>query len=262
MAEITGMQFANTVLNDYYSNILKELPADTIERAVISTPEQTVESITEQVRGYLQPQYESAVRQRQEQTKQNKAAIDVDAASRGMQPSTWVSDSKTRQLNAEASDIADLGSDYTATLAENVATQYENYLNHKAGVDEVNAGNQIEVDKWNSQVKTALEELAYSRALGEFQRSPNGRGYVAPSGGDGGYGSSGGSSGASGGWTITSKDANGNYVTVNTNSRSDMYQAVANRLGGTTTKGYTSGNSYTSGSTTVNGKTASKNKYD
>ena len=86
--------------------------------------------------------------------------------------------------------IADLGSDYSSTLAEKVSSQYENYLNRKAGIDEVNAGNQIEVDKWNSQVKTALEELAYTRALGELQRNPNGRGYVAPSGG--GSGGSGG----------------------------------------------------------------------
>lgn len=193
MAETsTGMQFANTVLNDYYSKIIKELPADTIERAVISTPEQTVDSIAAQVRSYLQPQYESSVRQRQEQTKQNQAAIDVDAASRGMAPSTWVTDSKARQLSAEASDIADLSGQYSSTLAQQVASQYDSYLNRKAGIDEVNAGNQIEVDKWNSQVKTALEELAYTRALGEFQRSPNGRGYVAPTGGGGGYGGGGG----------------------------------------------------------------------
>lgn len=229
MAETTGMQFANTVLNDYYSKIIKELPADTIERAVISTPEQSVESISEQVRGYLQPQYDASVRQRQEQTKQNQAAIDVDAASRGMTPSTWVTDSKSRQLSAEASDIADLGSNYTSTLAEQVASRYENYLNRKAGIDEVNAGNQIEVDKWNSQVKTALEELAYTRALGEFQRSPNGRGYVAPSGG-GGYGggdSGGGSSGSGKGWWVYDGKTTSNYTNY-----SEMKAAVARRLGG------------------------------
>lgn len=191
MADVTGMTFANTVLNDYYSKIIKELPADTIERAVISTPEQSVDSIAEQVKSYLQPQYESSVRQRREQTKQNQAAIDVDAASRGMAPSTWVTDSKSRQLSAEASDIANMSGNYASTLAQQVAAQYDSYLNRKAGIDEVNANNQIAVDKWNSQVKAALEELAYTRALAEFQRSPNGRGYVAPSGGGGG-GDSGG----------------------------------------------------------------------
>ena len=224
MAETTGMQFANTVLNDYYSKIIKELPADTIERAVISTPEQSVESILEQVRGYLQPQYDASVRQRQEQTKQNQAAIDVDAASRGMTPSTWVTDSKSRQLSAEASDIAGIGSNYTSTLAEQVASRYENYLNRKAGIDEVNAGNQIEVDKWNSQVKTALEELAYTRALGEFQRSPNGRGYVAPSGGGD---SGGGSSGSGKGWWVYDGNTTANYTKY-----SDMKAAVARRLSG------------------------------
>lgn len=185
MADVTGMQFANTVLNDYYSKIITELPADTIEYTPITTPEQTTESIAEQVRGYLQPQYESAVRERKEQTTQNQAAIDVDAASRGMTPSTWVTDSKARQLDSEASDIADLGSDYSSTLAQSVASQYENYLTRKAGIDEVNAGNQITVDQWNSQVKTALEELAYSRALAEYQRNPNGRGYTGSSGSSG-----------------------------------------------------------------------------
>lgn len=225
MAETsTGMQFANTVLNDYYSKIIKELPADTIERAVISTPEQTVDSIAAQVRSYLQPQYESSVRQRQEQTKQNQAAIDVDAASRGMAPSTWVTDSKARQLTAEASDIADLSGQYSSTLAQQVASQYDRYLNRKAGIDEANAGNQIEVDKWNSQVKTALEELAYTRALGEFQRSPNGRGYVAPSGGGD---SGGGSSGSGKGWWVYDGNTTANYTKY-----SDMKAAVARRLSG------------------------------
>ena len=189
---MTGMRFAKPVLDEYYRSIIKELPANTIDRAVISTPEQTTASIAEQVKSYLQPQYDMSVRQRQEQTKQNQAAIDVDSASRGMGASTWTSDSKSRQLMAEASDVANLGSNYTSTLAQQVASQYESYLNRKAGIDEANANNQIEVDKWNSQVKTALEELAYSRALQEYQRSPGGRN---PSGGTGGGGGSGTNSG-------------------------------------------------------------------
>lgn len=165
-----GWSSSNKRLDSLYQTAIKTLPANEIERAVISTPEMSLSSITEQVRSYLQPQYDESVRQRQAQTKQYKADIDADAYSRGMGSSTWVTDSKNRQLAAEASDIASLGSAYNANLAQNVAAQYENYLNRKASVDEINAANQIDVDKWNSQVRTALEQLAYERALEEYKR--------------------------------------------------------------------------------------------
>lgn len=180
MADISGMKFQNSKLDAFYQSALKALPANTIERAAISTPEQSVDSISEQVRAYLDPYYRNATSKRQAQTQQYKTEIDADATSRGMGASTYVTDMKNRQLVAEAADIAALNNEYASTLAQNVAQTYENYLNRKASVDEINADNQIEVDKWNSQVQTALEQLAYTRAMEEYRRA-----MAASSGGGG-----------------------------------------------------------------------------
>lgn len=207
-----GWSSSNKRLDSLYQTAIKTLPVNKIERAVISTPEMSLSSITEQVRSYLQPQYEESVRKRQAQTKQYKADIDADAYSRGMGASTWVTDSKNRQLAAEASDIASLGSSYNANLAQNVATQYENYLNRKASVDEINAANQIDVDKWNSQVLTALEQLAYERALEEYKRG-------------GGTASGGGSSSGSGG-SSGSGTPNSDGISVNIGTLDDYKNSL------------------------------------
>ena len=64
----------------------------------------------------MRPSYDKQIKQRQEAAAANRAAIDTDAAARGMGSSTWVTDVKNRQRNAEASDIQGINSDYNAAL--------------------------------------------------------------------------------------------------------------------------------------------------
>ena len=91
----------------------------------LTLPEQSLDSITEQLAQIYRPQVERAIAQRYGATKQQKAAIDVDAASRGMGTSTWVTDAKNRIMNAEAADIAGLESDYASQLAGDAFKQYQ-----------------------------------------------------------------------------------------------------------------------------------------
>ena len=53
---------------------------------------------------------------------------------------------------------------------------YANYLERLRAVDTQNAANKIEVDEWNAQVMTALEKLAYERALQAYKLSAAGSG--------------------------------------------------------------------------------------
>lgn len=172
MAEnnITSANLQNEKLNSYYQSFLKQLPMETIKYNPITLETQTVDSITDQVSKYLRNYYDKSIQDRQLQTIQNNAEIDVDAASRGMVGSTWLTDAKNRQYQSEAADISRLNSDYNATLAETVSNQYQDYLKRKREVDEQNAANQIEIDEWNSKIRTALEQLAYSRAVEEKER--------------------------------------------------------------------------------------------
>lgn len=162
--------FSDPSLNKYYQNFLRVLPQEKIEYSPITYQEQTMEGLSDQISKYLRSYYDKSINARKAQTVQNNAAIDVDAASRGMTNSTWLTDAKNRQYMSEASDIAGLESDYASKLAENTYNQYNTYLANKLQADTQNAANKIEVDKWNSQARIAYEQLAYQRALEERAR--------------------------------------------------------------------------------------------
>lgn len=183
MADIIGATVPNEQLNTYYQQYLKTLPRETVTYNPVAVKEQSIDEITNQVNSYLKSYYDSAIRSRQNEAMANRAAIDADATSRGMGASTFVTDAKSRQMNAAASDIANLRGQQGSTLAQQVQTQYQNYLANKLSADTTNAQNQAEIDKWNAQTRYALEELAYARAKEALAMA--------------GTGSSGGSSGSS-----------------------------------------------------------------
>ena len=167
--DISSAALANTTLDKYYQSYLKQLPMAKVDYTPIQMGEQTVESIGDSVSAYLRNYYDQAIKSRRSSTQQNTAALDVDAASRGMGGSTWLIDAKNRQYQSEAADINDLEGEYASKLAETIYGQYNNYLTNKLSVDTQNVANKMEVDQWNAQARTALEQLAYERAL-EAQR--------------------------------------------------------------------------------------------
>ncbi len=72
----------------------------------------------------LRPMYEQSRAQLEEQRRANNAAIDVDAYSRGMGDSTWVTDSKLQQLRGLNNSLASLEANYNNQLF----TQLQNAL--------------------------------------------------------------------------------------------------------------------------------------
>ena len=145
--------FNDANLNKAYQDIYSQLQGSG-GYTPLSMPEQTLDSITEQLAGALRPQFERAIAQRYGATKEQKARIDVDAASRGMGSSTWVTDAKNRIMNAEAADIAGLESDYASQLAGDALNQYNNYL-----------GDKLALDQYNQKLAQALGDDAYARTM-------------------------------------------------------------------------------------------------
>ena len=145
--------FNDANLEKAYQNIYGQLQGSG-GYTPLSMPEQTLDSITEQLAGALRPQFEKAIAQRYGATKEQKARIDVDAASRGMGSSTWVTDAKNRIMNAEAADIAGLESDYASQLAGDALNQYNNYL-----------GDKLALDQYNQKLAQALGDDAYGRVM-------------------------------------------------------------------------------------------------
>lgn len=125
---------------------------------------QSVSTLKDTLSRAMRPSYDKQIKQRQEAAAANRAAIDTDAAARGMGSSTWVTDVKNRQRNAEASDIQGINSDYNAAL-------YSALLNRMNAQDELTL---------------SAENSARDRALGLTQ-SLYGKVYGS-SGGGGGYG--------------------------------------------------------------------------
>lgn len=127
------------------------------------------EEIRSTVASWLRPSYDQAITNRQEQTLTNKANLDADAIARGMGASTYVTDVKNRQQNAESKDIATLESDYGSTLAQYVSEGVETETDRA-----------LEVEKFNAEQRQNAYELAYSAALVLFaqykKRSSGGSG--------------------------------------------------------------------------------------
>ena len=78
------------------------------------------DEIKSYVESYLRTAYDQSIENRRKQTEADRAMIDLDAYSRGMGGSTWVTDAKQRLQDAEADDIAKMEANYQAGLNEAV----------------------------------------------------------------------------------------------------------------------------------------------
>ena len=187
------------------ANVLSGLIEDMYNRFApqeISYDAKDEEEIRTSVAGWLRPSYDKAITTRKEQTLTNQANLDADAIARGMGASTYVTDVKNRQQNAESSDIAAMESDYGSTLAKYVSE----------GVETEN-DRLLEVQKFNAEQRQAAYELAYSAAAQLFT-------YYKKK-------SSGGSGGSAGKVTATSRENVETFLgLLSSQERAGVYQAT------------------------------------
>ncbi len=209
-----ALTIPNKQVDAIYQQLMKEWGAAGSDYKPIQFDTYTKEQLSDQTAQYLRPTTEKAIEARRGQTVQSKAALDTDAAARGMGQSTWLTDYKGKLSNAESTDIAGLESDYSATLLESVIKQFQDQQNKKA-----------EIDTQNAAIYSAFEQDMYERALKLLQMQQA----AAGGGGGGGYRRSGGGSGGSGkgsGQTVSFK-----YVTSGTDGAEKQYK-TDNRIGG------------------------------
>lgn len=186
MAEVTvtqapamsrGGDWGDARFNRYYNRYLGELPLNKVSYDSLSTPERNVDELAQEVAAYLDPQLETTAKNLRRQTRQNYNTIDTEGAGRGMSRSTWVTDEKNAAYNAGMQGLADAYNNYNDALVSGVSERYENYLARKQALDQQNQKNQLETDKFNSQILTAQEQLAYDRAAQAWARTqPSGGG--------------------------------------------------------------------------------------
>lgn len=112
----------------------------------INVDQYSQQELANQIAAYLRPYTENAINARKQQTIKNRAAIDVDAASRGMGASTWVTDAKNRQAQAEAADIANLENTYLGNLNQSVFSADQAQRERAYNAAAQNAANQLNAD--------------------------------------------------------------------------------------------------------------------
>ena len=126
------------LFNKTYQSLLATYTKDVPE---VQYNPQSESSLRAKLENALRPAYDKQIVARQKQTAANRAAVDADAAARGMGSSTWVTDSKNRLNNAEAADISNLNSDYISNLSSQLLQQLLSQEANKIDVDEFNASN-------------------------------------------------------------------------------------------------------------------------
>lgn len=95
-------KYPNEEFQGIYDSILSSMGDDATLRANIEAA--------------LRPSYDKSLQELDRQRRENNAMIDVDAASRGMAGSSWVTDAKLQQLRGMQSDRANLEASYNSTL--------------------------------------------------------------------------------------------------------------------------------------------------
>lgn len=166
--------------------------------ASYNLPTTNMDEITASVEAYLRNSYDQSIADRKKATAEQRAMIDLDAYSRGMGGSTWVTDAKQRLQDEEAEDIAKIEANYQAGLSEAVLNQY------------------------NTAVAQGLaaRDNAYELASQLYNLGQNAKAGV------GGVASSGGSGGGGGYYTTQKKSSgSGSSSGSSTSSNSKIYDS-------------------------------------
>lgn len=120
---------------------------------------QSASTLKDSLARAMRPAYDKQVQQRRETAAANRAAIDADASARGMGSSTWVTDVKNRQRDAEAKDIAGINSDYNSAL-------YSALLNRLNAQDELS----LSAQQANASARQNAQGQALSLAQGLYDK--------------------------------------------------------------------------------------------
>lgn len=170
--------------NNYqeYNDYLKKMQDQMLSKAeTIEYNPQSASTLKSALAKALRPDVDRAIQSRQKTAAQNRAAIDADAAARGMGSSTWVTDVKNRQNDAAASDISNLESDYISTLYGNLLNRMGAQEQNKLSVDQFNASQrqaaldraQAATDQWWQTWKK--KNVVYVDPMEEFRKKMQGQ---------------------------------------------------------------------------------------
>ena len=186
---------ATTNLQNYANQLYKSLIA---QAPTIDYTPRTEAQLRDNLLKSYQASYDQSINNRRQTTRQNRGAIDSDAASRGIGSSTWVTDAKLRQNDNEARDLTSLRANRDSTIAQQLAAALGNQED-----------NQLAVKQYNASLRATALNNALSTAgtmYDKFKAEDPALQAAASGGGWGGY-----SDGGGGGYTKSSQPTSSSF---------------------------------------------------
>ena len=174
----TTYDWGDSKVNEYYNQNIELLPTNTIDAPRVELPEQTRESIQDQIRGYLNPAYEKALAQlkKQRDYEREYAILDPNSRAASSEPNRNASESDWHKHYRRNLDVGEtyarsaLSNSYRSALAKTTAEQLENYYNRKLAVDTLNASLGLDTGIFNSNRLIDREADIYARAIESARR--------------------------------------------------------------------------------------------
>ncbi|HWQ58315.1 MAG TPA: hypothetical protein VN540_04775 [Clostridia bacterium] len=159
----------------YYETVM-----DTIGVPGVSVNIPSRDEIKKEYEDALRPGVDYAIGRRRKRGEEVLAEIDVDAASRGMAASTYVTSVKEREGDDVEEDVSIMEAQYTATLAERIASALEYYASLELQAATANA--QMQANASNTALGIAwqwYQSYLAGLAPGTQSGSGDGRGAQA-----------------------------------------------------------------------------------
>lgn len=131
---------------------------EAIQAAQMSLEDRTFGDYADEAAAYLTPYLNNSIASRRRQTANERAAADVDAYSRGMGPSTWLSDAKNRMAMNEAADIMAAQNEFLGQVNQTAYNSMENQRARNANASQFNAGALNDIAQFNANLQNAINQ--------------------------------------------------------------------------------------------------------
>lgn len=132
---------------------------DKIQAERINVDQRTYGDYADEAASYLQKYLDNSIAARRRQTADARAAADVDAYSRGMGGSTWLTDAKDRMAAQEASDIMAAQNEFLGKVGEQAYNAMQAQYARVLQADMQNAANQLTADQQNAYYNNLVQQF-------------------------------------------------------------------------------------------------------
>lgn len=169
----TNYDWGDKNINKYYNRNLELMKPNTAEAPTMELPAQTRESIRDQIRGYMNPALDKALKSLERTRDYDREVTVRDPNSRGASSnrsepasnSDWYKHARRNRDVGETFARGALVNNYLSTIAKDTAEQYNKYLDRRLDYDAANASMALDASKFNSKVRDDFEEMLYNRSV-------------------------------------------------------------------------------------------------